>query len=150
MIRKNSTAINDDKLVIRKNLLNGDYSLWFTDTNSETNGKVITQTLSSMSQAKVLEHMRVLMKTLAFDEEGFHQVQFDIPGMPRFLLSVSKMQEVYYRNHIGDLIETGLDAMDHDLKPAYTVDKTPEPKKRRCCSPPISRNLYFDVEDEDE
>ena len=146
MIRENSTSVNDDKLVIRKNLQDDTYTLWFTDTNSETQAKVIYQTLESMTQAKVLEHMRVLIKSIAFDEEGFIKVQFDIPGMPRILMSVCKMREVYYRDHIADLIETGLDAMDHDAKPSYLVDKTPEAKKRHCCSPPVCRNLYFDDE----
>jgi hypothetical protein len=160
MIRENSTPSQDDRITIRKNLESEceTYSLWYTDTNAETTGKSVSQTLESMSRSNTIEHMRVVIKSLAFDEQGFDRLQFDVPGMPRMLISVKKMREVYYREHITDMVCAGLDAMKASTKVAFVEDRTPEAgHKRRCCSPldvssppRIARHTYFDMGDEDD
>lgn len=88
---------------------------------------------------------------MAFDEQGFDRLQFDIPGMPRMLLSVKKMREVYYRDHITDMVCAGLEAMNACKKPALFIASPEAGNKRRCTSPPrVARHTYFDIEDEDD
>jgi len=164
MIRKDTSVSKDDKITIRKNLETGDFALWYMDSNvsGATYGPPITQHLEGLYFNKVLEHMYVAIKSMALDEEGFMQAQFDIPGIPRMLVSVANMKDVYYRDHLNDMIRVGLDVMDNDMQPSCCTDNTvfKEPcetstatnkvgKKRRtrCSTPPTPRHMYFDVED---
>ena len=158
MIRVNGPPNDDDRIIIRKDLDDGNFTLRYTDTNAGTNDAIISQITTSMTYDHVVEHMRVCVKSIALDEEGFMKVQIDIPGMPRMLLSVDKLREVYYRDHIIDMVCIGLDSMN--TSKSVNVPREPEAptKKRRVSmepstplyaqSPPISRHLYFDVQGE--
>ena len=158
MIRANSLPNDDDHIVIRKDLDQGNFTLRYTDTNAGTNNSIISQITTSMTYDHVVEHMRVCVKSIALDEEGFIKVQIDIPGMPRMLLSVDKLREVYYRDHIVDMVCIGLDSMNTSKSTNMPREPEAPTKKRRFSmepstplyaqSPPISRHLYFDVQGE--
>jgi hypothetical protein len=62
------------------------------------------------------------------DEEGCKNLQVNIPGMPCMIISGKKLSEVYYREHLEDLIGSGVDLLD---KTEYSTHK-------------LNKHLFFD------
>jgi hypothetical protein len=60
--------------------------------------------------------MYLLFKNQSLDEEAPCKVQVNIPSMPRVIVSGDKFQELYYREHFSELIDSGLDFMDNSTK----------------------------------
>ena len=108
-----SNCKEDDKIRIRKNLEFGDYEVVYTDQN---NGEPITFKSSSMYRARVLEYVYMLLKNQSLDEEGYLNIQVNLPSMPRVIVSGDKFKDVYYRDHFQELIGTGLDLLDTSEK----------------------------------
>jgi len=159
LIRSETQCSTDDSLKISLNHETGNYTLKYTDKNTETNSNSISESFDDLGHCAVAEHMRVLIKSVALDEQGFSKIQMDVPGMPRMILSVDKLREVYYREHIADMIHSGLHIMMNSKKPVFVEDKVPDApmKKRRTsmaqsnpeCNQPVSRHLYFGVDDDE-
>ena len=103
----------DDKIRIRKNLEFGDYEVVYIDQN---NGEPITFKSSSMYRARVLEYIYMLLKNQSLDEQGYLNIQVNLPSMPRVIVSGDKFKDVYYRDHFQELIGTGLDLLDTSEK----------------------------------
>lgn len=112
-INNMSDTSSDDKIVIRRDLYEGFYDLVYTDNN---NGKPITFNLTTENRADIMQYMYLLFKNQSLDEEAPSKVQVNIPSMPRIIVSGDKFQELYYREHFSELIDSGLDFMDNSFK----------------------------------
>ena len=117
-IRKNSAAdaSNDDRLTIRKNLDTNDFEIIYRDANEGLGlcqkGAVIHK-LSGMYRERVLEHVYLLLKNQYLDTDGFAEIQLDMPAMPRVLLKAESMYDLYYRDHIYELVGAALDNLEN-------------------------------------
>jgi hypothetical protein len=116
-----SNSSTDDKIVIRRDLYEGFYDLVYTDYN---NGKPITFNLTTDKRGDIMQYMYLLFKNQSLDEEAPSRVQVNIPSMPRMIVSGDKFQEVYYREHFSELIDSGLDFMDNSTKVRSTKKTT--------------------------
>ena len=103
----------DDKVVIRRDLYEGFYDLVYTDYN---NGQPITFNLTTDDRKNIQQYIYLLLKNQALDEEAPYKVQVNIPSMPRIIVSGDKFQELYYREHFSELVDSGLDFMDNSTK----------------------------------
>lgn len=112
-INNMSDSSSDDKIVIRRDLYEGFYDLVYTDNN---NGKPITFNLTTENRADIMQYIYLLFKNQSLDEEAPSKVQVNIPSMPRMIVSGDKFQELYYREHFSELIDSGLDFMDNSFK----------------------------------
>lgn len=61
---------------------------------------------------EVVDHMYLVLKNQGMDDDGFESVQFNLPAMPSMLVRVSRFNEIYYREHLLELIENALDCLD--------------------------------------
>ena len=112
-INDSSDSSTDDKVVIRRDLYEGFYDLVYTDHN---NGQPITFNLTTDDRKNIRQYIYLLLKNQALDEEAPSKVQVNIPSMPRIIVSGDKFQELYYREHFSELIDSGLDFMDNSTK----------------------------------
>lgn len=101
---------NDDKIVIRKNLDYNEFEITYTE-RSGLDTPVVYKT-TGMYYEKVLNYVYMFLKNQYADDEPYHHVQVNIPAMPRVIMSSSKFKEVYFREHLYDLISTGLDLLE--------------------------------------
>jgi hypothetical protein len=60
----------------------------------------------------VIDHFYLTFKNLTLDEDNFYQIQLNLPAMPPILLSVKNLTDLYYRDHLLELVENGLDNLD--------------------------------------
>ena len=119
LIRKDGGA--DDRVFIRKNLSTNEYCITYTDPNE--GGPKQVHVMTGMYYQKVLDYVYYLLKNQCLDEEGFEQMQVNIPGMPRVIVSIESMRDVYYRSHFYELVGFGLEA----LETTTSVVPTPKP-----------------------
>ena len=117
-IRNNSEGKpnTDDTLTVRKNLTTGDFDIRYKDVNDGVSTKAhapVMHLLMGMSHERVLRHVYLLTKNQYLDMQGFNQLQFDVPAMPRILLDASSMSELYYREHVCELIGAALENLDN-------------------------------------
>ena len=117
-IRNNSEGKpnTDDTLTIRKNLMTGEFDIKYKDVNDGVSTKThapVIHLLMSMGHQRVLRHVYLLMKNQYLDVQGFNQIQIDVPAMPRILLDVSSMSDLYYREHVCELMNAALENLDN-------------------------------------
>ena len=117
-IRNNSEGKpnTDDTLTIRKNLTTGDFDVRYKDVNDGVSTKAhspVMHLLIGMGHERVLRHVYLLLKNQYLDVQGFSQIQLDVPAMPRILVDVWKFKEVYYREHVCELIGAALENLDN-------------------------------------
>ena len=105
---RNTSSSEDDRIIIRKNLDTNDYNLTYMDPNE---GNPITHKLKGLYRQQVVDHMYLLLKNQYIDEEGFEQIQFSMPAMPRLIVAASQLREVYYRDHFCELVSNSLDLL---------------------------------------
>ena len=114
----------DDTLRIRKNLTTGDFDIKYKDANdgvsTKTHGQVL-HTMVGLGHARVLRHVYLLMKNQYLDVQGFSQIQIDVPAMPRILLDASSMSDLYYREHVCELIAAAMENLENG---EFTLDDT--------------------------
>jgi hypothetical protein len=68
--------------------------------------------LHSLYRQRVLDHVYLTLKNLTLDEDNFYQIQLNMPAMPPVLVSVDNLTDLYYREHLLELVENGLDNLD--------------------------------------
>jgi hypothetical protein len=147
-IRKDSTAdtYSDDRLQIRKNFETNDFEITYRDANvgiGSAGCAPVLHKLTGLYRERVLEHVYLLLKNQYLDTDGFDQIQLDVPAMPRVLLKAESMYDLYYRDHIYELIGAALDNLDNgervepktpaqaQLNTHFYQPQTPEPTVRR-------------------
>jgi len=126
----------DDKVVIRKNLEYNDFEVTYTERSGLDEPTVYSST--GMYREKVLDYIYMVVKNQYADDEPYHHVQLNIPAMPRVILSASKFKEVYFREHLYDLISTGLDLLETTKLVKNDVLPTPNPN-----APSVSNNHNY-------
>jgi hypothetical protein len=117
---------------------------------------------TGMYREKVLEYVYMVVKNQYADDEPYNHVQVNIPAMPRVILSASKFGEVYYREHLNDLISTGLDLLEstklvkkdvlptpnyNDTSASYNHNYYPDlqaPSARSSAPGVVPQHLYWD------
>lgn len=104
-----SPAHTDDSLKIRKNFETGEFEIRYRDSYIS---KPVVHKLHNLYRQRVLNHVYLILKNLTMDEENFYQLQLNLPAMPPVLLNVEKLKDLYYRDHILELVENGLDNLD--------------------------------------
>jgi len=103
---KNAVSL-DDTICIVKNLEDRVFEITYKD-----NGDPVTHKAYEMSRDNICDYVYLLLKTLTLDEDGYQLIQFSLPAMPRILISVSKLQDTYYREHFLELVENSLSMID--------------------------------------
>lgn len=104
-----SDPSTDDILKIRKNYESGEFELVYTDSDKD---QKVTHRLHSLYRQRILDHIYLLLKNMTLDEDNFHQLQLNLPAMPRLIVSVENLKDLYYRDHFLDLIGNSLDNLD--------------------------------------
>jgi hypothetical protein len=102
-------STTDDIIRIRKNLETGEFEMIYTDSHNTTKQ---VHKLHSLYRQRVLDHVYLTLKNLTLDEENFYQLQMNLPAMPTILLSVENLKDLYYRDHLLELVQNGLDNLD--------------------------------------
>jgi len=97
----------DDTVRIVKNLEDSIFELTFKD-----NGDPLTHKVYEMTRDNVCDYVYLLLKNLTLDEDGYQSIQLSLPAMPRMIVSASKLQDLYYREHFLELIENSLSMLD--------------------------------------
>lgn len=110
LIKKESDSKNDDSIIIRKNLAYNEFELSYTERDG-TDTAIVFSTVG-MTHAKVLEYVYILLKNQSLDNEPYAFIQVNNPAMPRVIFAGDKFEQVYYREHVYEMISTGLDLLD--------------------------------------
>lgn len=127
----------DDKVVIKKNLDYNEFEVTYTEHSGLDTPVVYKST--GMYREKVLEYVYMLVKNQYADDEPYKHVQVNIPAMPRVILSSQKFNEVYFREHLCDLISTGLDM----LESTHVVKSKPVVTTPTYSDPPYYQNHNY-------
>ena len=117
-IRKDQRAdsYSDDRLQIRKNFETNDFEVTYRDANvgiGVVGCSPVVHKLTGLYRERVLEHVYLLLKNQYLDTDGFAEIQIDVPAMPRVLLKADSMYDLYYRDHIYELIGSALDNLEN-------------------------------------
>jgi hypothetical protein len=104
-----AAASTDDSMRVRKNLETGEFEMVYTDSHDM---KKQVHKLHSLYRQRVLDHFYLTFKNLTLDEDNFYRIQLNLPAMPPILLSVENLTDLYYREHLLELVENGLDNLD--------------------------------------
>jgi len=158
MQKAESNSTTDDKVLIRKNTEYDEYEITYTDYNE---GTPLSHKLSGFYRQRVMEYVYTLLKNHYLDEEGYSHIQVNVPAMPRMIVSADKLKEVYYREHLYDLVGLGLDMLgncesqkrndcthtsdDYTYTYTYRYDTpTPTPNARSTAPGVRPQHLFFD------
>jgi hypothetical protein len=122
LIRHETNEARDDLINIQKNLSTNEFNVTLT----ETSGKV-KYSLTGLYRARALDYVYILLKNIALDEDGYRDVQVDLPAQPQVIVSAKKMKDLYYRQHFLEAIGDGLDNLENGER----VEPAPRVKKSR-------------------
>jgi hypothetical protein len=141
-IRKDQRAdsYSDDRLQIRKDFETNDFEVTYRDANigiGAVNSVPVIHKLSGLYRERVLEHVYLLLKNQYLDTDGFAEIQIDVPAMPRVLLKAENMYDLYYRDHIYDLVGAALDNLENGER----VEPKTQTQSRREAQPPAQAHL---------
>jgi hypothetical protein len=107
LVKDTTTLALDDTVRIVKNLEDSAFELTFKD-----NGDPLTHKVYEMTRDNVCDYVYLLLKNLSLDEDGYQNIQLSLPAMPRMIITASKLQDLYYREHFLELIENSLSMLD--------------------------------------
>lgn len=113
-----SHADTDDSIRITVASEAGKFVLRYRDSND---GNPVVHRIT-VGRNQLLEHMYLLLKSQGMDDDGFKSVQFTLPAMPRLFVKISRFNEMYYREHLLELITNGLDTLE-TMKTAADAEK---------------------------
>ena len=99
----------DDTMRVRKNYETCEFEMVYTDSHNTTKQ---VHKLHSLYRQRVLDHVYLTLKNLTLDEDNFYQLQLNLPAMPPILVSVENLKDIYYRDHLLELVQNGLDNLD--------------------------------------
>lgn len=107
LVKDTTTVALDDTVRIVKNLEDNAFELTFKD-----NGDPLTHKAYQMTRDNICDYVYLLLKNLTLDEDGYQNIQLSLPAMPRMIVSASKLQDTYYREHFLELVENSLSMLD--------------------------------------
>jgi len=153
-IKTIGSSANDETVLIKKDFSSNEFNVTYTDPNK---GSPYTYSLTGLYHKKLMNYVYMIFKNQKVDEEGCSNIQVNIPGMPTIILSKEKINDLYYRDHLCELVEFGIDLLENvdvtrqrDLPKYYndvndqSVFYTPK-VSRRSTAPGVSpSHLFFD------
>lgn len=110
LLTRDNSDMNDDNILIRKDLDTNEFVITYTDPND---GNPVKHQTTGLYRQKVLDYLYYLMKNLYIDEDKFDKFQVNVPGMPRMNIGCDKFNEVYYRDHLYELFGFALDNLEN-------------------------------------
>ena len=142
-LTRDASGTNDDVITIKKNTQYNEFEITYTDPNE---GSMIKQKVTGLYREKVLQYIYLLMKNLYLDEQKFKNVQFNMPAMPRVMVSCTEFSDLYYRDHIEELMGFCLDTLESVEDVKVSVDykseyKTPEYGRSAALNREVDRDL---------
>ena len=136
---------SDDKIVIHKDYSTNEFEIVYVDGND---GTPITHKVTGMYRDRILEYAYMVLKNQALDNEGYDSIQFNMPAMPRVIVSGEDFKDVYKREHFYALISTGIDMLDNtesiQKQRSYQHTLHTPTVGRTRLNPPAVRHLFFD------
>jgi hypothetical protein len=148
----NSPESQDDQIRIR---YDANLDLFQVDmVDKQAGGKATWYNkVEGQTRGRTMRYVRLLLKSLILDQDGYERVQVDVPGLPQFLTRVASLRDLYVREHIEDMVELGLDLMWDGLQ----IKKETKGPHRRVSSAstipveeaprPLRVHLFFDDEE---
>ena len=141
---------NDERVLIEKNHQFNEFEVTYTDPN--TYGPPIVHKVSGLYRDRLMTYVYMLIKNQAVDEESAVSIQVNIPAMPRVILSVNKLNDLYFREHLVELIGVGADLLENTtrvlsspVKKSKKVDASYSTPSARSTAPGVyPQHLYFD------
>jgi len=107
---KNVSSSNmDDMIIIKKNLDTNEFDITYKDTNG--GGSLVTHYVNGLYRRRVLNYLYMVFKNQSLDEEGYTSIQLTLPAMPRVLISGNKLTDLYYREHLLEVLGDSLDLL---------------------------------------
>lgn len=146
MIKNTKNLKEDDTVRVRLNLDLNEFEITLQDQNA---GRKLSHRLEGTTKDKVLNYFYLLMKSFSLDEDGYENIQINVPLMPRVLFSVASLKDLYVRDHVNDLLRLGLDVLEDvdRLPPKMSIDLTPAtpprastPRTVATVPPPLQRS----------
>ena len=130
-LTRDNESKNDDRILIRKNFATNEFVLTYIDPTPSAKGTPTKERIVGMYHAQVMEYIYMLLKNQYIDEEKYKQLQISLPAMPSMILSVDKLSDLYYRDHLQELISFGLDTLDNASKANFTREARDAAVQRR-------------------
>jgi hypothetical protein len=155
-IHSKNSAAKDEVVLIKKDFSSNSFNVTYTDPNK---GTPYTYSLTGLYQKKLMDYVYMLFKNQKVDEEGCSDIQVNVPSMPTMIISTEKIHDLYYRDHLYELVELGVDLLDdvsvkrQETFPAYdtttrmndeTVFYTPKVSRRSTAPGEVPSHLFFD------
>lgn len=122
----------DDTVRIVKNLEDSTFEITFKD-----NGDPLIHKAHEMTRDHICDYVYHLLKNLTLDEDGYQQIQFSLPAMPRLLVNAYILRDANQRDYFLELIENSLSMLDKVEKLSI--------KKPTSKNYPLRNTCYADI-----
>jgi hypothetical protein len=113
MIKDTKNKKEDDSVKVRLNLDLNEYEITLRDQNS---GSEISHRIEMSTKEKVMDYLYLVLKSICLDEDGYENIQVNTPLMPRVFFSVKSLKDLYYREHVHEILRTGLDLLEDTIR----------------------------------
>jgi len=113
MIKDTKNKKEDDSVKVRLNLDLNEYEITLRDQNA---GSEIAHRIEMSTKEKVMDYLYLVLKSICLDEDGYENIQVNTPLMPRVFFSVKSLKDLYYREHVHEILRTGLDLLEDTIR----------------------------------
>jgi hypothetical protein len=113
MIKDTKNKKEDDSVKVRLNLDLNEYEITLRDQNA---GSEIAHRIEMSTKEKVIDYLYLVLKSICLDEDGYENIQVNTPLMPRVFFSVKSLKDLYYRDHVHEILRTGLDLLEDTIR----------------------------------
>lgn len=128
MIKDTKNKKEDDSVKVRLNLDLNEYEITLRDQNA---GSEIAHRIEMSTKEKVIDYLYLVLKSICLDEDGYENIQVNTPLMPRVFFSVKSLKDIYYRDHVHEILRTGLDLLEDTVRipPKVSADSYTTPQR---------------------
>jgi len=128
MIKDTKNKKEDDSVKVRLNLDLNEYEITLRDQNA---GSEIAHRIEMSTKEKVMDYLYLVLKSICLDEDGYENIQVNTPLMPRVFFSVKSLKDLYYRDHVHEILRTGLDLLEDTIRlpPKVSADSYMTPQR---------------------
>jgi len=113
MIKDTKNKNEDDSVKVRLNLDLNEYEITLRDQNA---GSEIAHRIEMSTKEKVMDYLYLVLKSVCLDEDGYENIQVNTPLMPRVFFSVKSLKDLYYRDHVHEILRKGLDLLEDTIR----------------------------------
>jgi hypothetical protein len=113
MIKDTKNKKEDDSVKVRLNLDLNEYEITLRDQNA---GSEIAHRIEMSTKEKVMDYLYLVLKSICLDEDGYENIQVNTPLMPRVFFSVKSLKDLYYRDHVHEILRIGLDLLEDTIR----------------------------------